>query len=148
MRRILITFLAFGLLIGAVVPAQATTRVERTVEGSYGAYPAPATGCNEVLGPWACLGIPTEATEAYFTAKVTDTHGQPVYVEVRSDGGSTVNHFCGETSEPIYFTPGSGLEFDLGLGRGPVPLPGLNGCPATDSIKTSGTIRVTLSNLP
>ncbi|HVE93235.1 MAG TPA: hypothetical protein VNE62_13190, partial [Actinomycetota bacterium] len=98
---------------------------------------------NEVLGTYACLIIPTEATEAYLTAKVTDTHGQPVYFEVSSDNGSTVRRFCGETSGPVYFRPGSTLEFDVGLSRGFVQ----HDCPA-NSIKTIGTIRVTLSNLP
>ncbi|HVE92624.1 MAG TPA: hypothetical protein VNE62_10065 [Actinomycetota bacterium] len=73
---------------------------------------------------------------------MTDTHGQPVYVEVFGD--SRVGQFCGETSEPVYFRPGSTLEIYVGLATGRVSG---HTCPA-NIIKTSGTIRVTLSNLP
>jgi hypothetical protein len=143
-KRSLITFMILGLMAGSVATTQAEApdRVERTVEGSYGPYPAPVTGCNSPLGRFACLIIQTRPTEAFFTAKVTDAHGQPVFVEVRS-GGGVVAIFCGETTEPIGpFEPGTSLEFHVGLNNWLVTLD----CPA-NRIKTNGTIRVTLSNL-
>lgn len=142
MKRILVLLVTLGLLLISLGTAEAgsTKRVERTVEGSYGAYPAPVTGCNSALGPFACLIVQTRPTEAFFTANVTDTHGQPVYVEVFSRGGLLAT-FCGKTTRPIAFTPGYSLEFDIGLARLMTA-----GCPA-HRIKTTGTIKVTLSNL-
>ena len=173
MRRYLIGFLVLGLMAGSVATAEAKKRpakrqarqeakqnqktkqegkqeakqgaseprVERTVEESYGPYPAPVTGCNSVLGPYACLIIPTDSREAFFTAKVSDAHGLPVFVEVR--GGGLNARFCGETKKPIRFRPGAELYFNVAL-----PYWGIQThCPA-HSIKTTGTISVTLSNLP
>jgi hypothetical protein len=154
MKRFLVLFMVVGLMAGAAATAEAKKkpkpkpepepiRLERTVEGSYGPYPAPATGCNEALGSWSCLTIPTSATEAFFTAKVTDAHGQPVFVEVGSSYSGTIARFCGETSEPIRFHRGDELHFYVAL-----PVWGVQAvCPA-HSIKTTGTISVTLSNLP
>ena len=151
MKRILIVLMVLGLLAATVVTAEAKglnrRRVERTVEGSYGPYPAPVTGCNEPLGSWSCVSIPTRTTEAFFTAKVTDAHGQPVFVEVYSFtqwGGQHVTTFCGETTEPIRFEAGEELNFYVALPLWPVS--SLD-CPA-NRIKTTGTISVTLSNLP
>jgi hypothetical protein len=151
MKRFLIMFMVLGLVAGSVATAEAKKakkpiRVERTVEGSYGPFPAPVTGCNEPLGAWACLRIPTHATEAFFTAKVKDVHGQPVFVEVDAfgeNGHSNVARFCGEMNEPIRFEPGAELVFYVALPVWGVQLE----CPA-HSIKTTGTISVTLSNLP
>ena len=145
MKRFMILMMALGLLAGSVATAEAAkkttkpTRTERTVEGKYGPYPAPVTGCNEPLGQWACVAIPTRTDERFLTAKVTDTHGQPVFVEVR--GGNGVQAFCGETTEPISFSGGSTLYFHVGLNNWLASLH----CPA-HRIKTTGTITVTLSN--
>jgi hypothetical protein len=147
-KRFLITFLILGLALGSVATAEAKKRkpgrVERTVTGSYDLYPAPVTGCNEPLGSWACLKIESRSTEAFFTATVTDAHGQPVFVEVLS-GGEDVATFCGATTKPVAFKRGSLLEFHVGLNNWPPRLVSLD-CPA-NRIKTYGTIRVTLSNL-
>jgi hypothetical protein len=142
-KRILVMVVSLGLLVVSLGTAEAAkpTRTERTVQGSYGPYPAPVTGCNSPLGPFACLIVHTRPTERFFTAEVTDTHGQPVYVEVSHTGRAPVS-FCGKTTRPIEIEPGSSLEFDIGLNRwGITP-----DCPA-HRIKTTGTIRVTLSNL-
>lgn len=146
MKRFLILLMALGLIVGSVATAEAakktrTTRVERTVEGSYGPpYVAPVTGCKSLLGPWACLSVDTRPTEAFFTAEVTDAHGQPVFVSVISEF-ATLATFCGKTTRPISFNPGAGLEFRIGIDSGQLE------CPAA-SVKTIGTISVTLSNLP
>lgn len=142
MKRALVLLVSLGLFAISLGTAEAGSnkRVDRTVQGSYSAYPAPVTGCNSPLGSFACLIVTTRSTEAFFTANVTDTHGQPVYVDVVSRGGILAS-FCGKTTQPIAFVPGATLEFDIGLGRWPSA-----SCPAS-RLKTTGTIRVTLSNL-
>lgn len=113
MKRLLVLVLTMAMAFSAVATAEAreSGRTERTVQGSYGAYPTPVTGCNSALGPWACLIVRTRAKEAFFTATVADTHGQPVGVDVFS-GGRLLASFCGKTTRPIAITPGSTLEFD------------------------------------
>lgn len=147
MKRLLIMFITMVMAVGAVATAEAKQpqRTERTVQGTYGAYPTPVTGCNEPEGKWACLSVPTRSTERFFTAKVTDTHGQPVYVEVGQGTGERIV-FCGETKEPIAIRPGAELSFSIGL-TWPHP-PALQEqvkCTA-NRVKTTGTIKVTLSN--
>lgn len=153
MKRISILFMVLGLVAGSVATAEAAkktkqpTRVERTVEESYGPFPAPVTGCNDLGGPFACAVIPTRTTEAFFTAKVTDAHGLPVFVEVSAASGNgayNVARFCGETTEPIRFHPGSDLFFYVGLPVWP-SVQAAAACPA-NKIKTTGTISVTLSH--
>lgn len=51
MKRFVIMFMVLGLVAGSVATVEAKgkkrdIRIERTVEGSYGPYPAPITGCN------------------------------------------------------------------------------------------------------
>ena len=151
MKRFLIMFLVLGLMISSIVTADAREkkkprRVERTVVGSYGPYPAPVTGCSSVWGPFACVFVSANQTERFFTAKVTDVHGQPVFVEVGLNSNHNFARFCGETKKPIRIKPGDSLEFYVGL---PVTWASWiqTDCPA-HSIKTTGTISVTLSNRP
>lgn len=142
MKRLLVMLMSLGLLAVSLGTAEAgkSRRVERTVQASYGAYPAPVTGCNSAMGPFACLIVQTRPAEAFFTATVADAHGQPVYIEA-SSGGHLLAAFCGRTTRPIAITPGATLEFDIGVGRWPSAAP----CPA-HRVKTTGTIRVTLSH--
>ncbi|HVE98006.1 MAG TPA: hypothetical protein VNA12_02375 [Mycobacteriales bacterium] len=146
MNRILVAVLSLGLIVASGATADAKrrpTRVERVVEGRYEAYPAPVTGCNEPLGNFACLIVETRANETYFTAKVTDTHGQPVFFEVRSEQDDSYMHFCGETSEPIAIAPRTRLHVFVALNGW-----GIAGGCMHGRVKTTGTIRVTLANLP
>lgn len=148
MKRFLILFVVLGLTVGSLATAEAKKsrqRVERTVAGAYGPYPAPVTGCNSPLDSYACMSVQTKRGERFFTANVTDTHGQPVFVEVRAFSASSLRRhsFCGETEQPIPFAAGSHLEFDVAVGRDVRNLD----CP-TNRVKTIGTISVTLSNLP
>lgn len=149
MKRVLTFFMILGLVAGSVATADAKKprqRVERTVEGEYGPYPAPVTNCSEPLGAWACMEISTGPKDRFFTAKVADAHGQPVFVQATNGAGHTIATFCGDASTPVAIEPGAGLRFyvsgvpflfaDLFLD-----------CPA-NRIKTTGTISVTLSNLP
>lgn len=148
MKRILLVLFSFGLLAASIGPVEAAKgkRIERTVHGQYGAYPAPVTGCNEPLGPWSCLSVKTRPSESYFAASVTDTHGQPVAVDVYTRLGSGhfryLTSFCGKTTRPIAFTRGWSLHFEVGMTSGtPVPC-------VMNRVKTTGKIRVTLANQP
>lgn len=147
MKRILIMMVSLGLLVVSLGTAEAKNRrVERTVQGTYQAYPTPVTACNTLTvdsGSWACLIVQSRRTEAFFTATVADTHGQPVLVNVYSRGG-WLTSFCGQTKRPVAITPGAGIEFDIGQGRAPFATDLLS-CPQ-HIIKTTGTIKVTLSN--
>lgn len=152
MKRFMVMFLILGLIAGSVVTAEAKKkkkpkRVERTVEGSYDLPPLVVAGTCAQSGAIGCVLIATGSEEAFLTAEVTDAHGQPVSVQVsaNTDGeigdDVTFGTFCGETTEPIPFDPGSELHFWVGsLG------PELAGCPP--GIATTGTVTVTLSNLP
>lgn len=142
--RLAVVMVVVALGFGSVGTADAKkpTRTERTTQGTYGAYPAPVTGCNEPLGTFACVIVKARSSEQYFTAKLTDLHGQPVFVEVRS-GGRRVTTFCGATPEPVAISPGKSLEFHVGLNNWLIS----TDCPA-HRVKTTGTISVTLSNLP
>ena len=90
------------------------------------------------------------------TAEATDAHGQPVSVWVVDtsegrdglDGTSEVyGIFCGKTTKPIRFDPGTTLELWIGGHWWPTwwIVPEM-GCPSVPG--TTGTINVTLSNLP
>ncbi len=157
MKRFLILFMVLGLIAGTALSAEAKRasrkRVERTVEGSYGPSPAlvEISRCDDASGASDCVVVGSRPTETFFTANVTDAHGRPVYVEVSGGGINRGTSFCGETSRPIYFDPGSTLEFRFE----PTPYfwstwgidwTGPLDCPYR--IKTTGTITVTLSNLP
>ena len=154
MKRLLVVVLIIGLYAGSMATAEAkrkkARRVERTVEGTYGAVPEAFTGCNADRGSFACVVVDARPREAFFTAKVTDAHGQPVFVQVVDGGGGTIGTFCGETTRPVPFDSASRLEFLI------EPAPhffshwGVNWLGPLDCpyrVKTSGSINVTLSNL-
>jgi hypothetical protein len=158
MKRFLIMFVALGLVAGSVATAEAAKRprrVERTVERTYECNPF---GVWPPVCGWNQISVETRATETFFSAKVTDAHGQPLYVEVYEGARSFwddvydgvgedpadrfVGSFCGETSEPIAFDRGTyALTFSIVMGAPPMS------CPA-GRFATTGTIGVTLSNLP
>lgn len=108
MQRLLIMLMALTMSVGAVAAAEAEQprRTDRTVHGSYGPYPAPVTGCHSALGPFACLVVDTRPVERFFSARVTDNHGQPVHVEVFSES-RRIAAFCGQTATATAFPGGS-----------------------------------------
>jgi hypothetical protein len=158
MKRFLILFMILGLIAGSVATADAgqagRKRAERTVEGSYATQFVPFSGlvtapCAE-SGAIGCVTVQTRAQEEYLTATVTDAHGQPVLVAVDSwdphTGAPTeYGTFCGETEEAIRFRPGVELRFAPGYWDPYLPTPWAT-CPP--GFGTTGTISVTLSNLP
>ena len=144
-KRLLIMIITMAVTIGTVTNAAATTaRSERTLYGSYGPNPSPVTGCNEVLGSWACMIVRTQPTERYVAVKVTDTHGLPVYFSVFIPSTGFWVDACGEIKAPIAFgNGGPNLEIEVGVSRWVAQTK----CPAS-SVKTTGTIKVTLSDQP
>ena len=82
-------------------------------------------------------------TEQFLTVKVTDTHGLPVYFSVFNPGTGFFAGFCGETGLPLSLDKSRYMEIEVGVSRMVVQTK----CPAS-SVKTTGTIKVTLSNLP
>jgi hypothetical protein len=140
--------MVLGLVAASVATAEAKgkkkpSRAERTVETRY--------ECEPAVFPPVCSGqyreyVETRATEAFFTAKVSDAHGQPLYVNVYEDYPGKhrlVGSFCGETSEPMSFHPGAVLTFSIDIYISVAPV----SCPA-GRLATNGTTTVTLSNLP
>ncbi|MGH2757405.1 MAG: hypothetical protein ACRDI3_06420 [Actinomycetota bacterium] len=154
MKRTLVLMLVMTLCVGTFASAEAKKkkkpkRVERTVEGSYDAPPLVIAGTCAQSGAIGCVSIATGPGELYITkAKITDSHGQPVVVSVsaNTDGeiGDDVSYgtFCGELEEPIQFDPGVELHLWVGVIEDAVT----QAC--APGLATSGSITVTLSNLP
>jgi hypothetical protein len=142
MKRILIVLITMVMTLGLTAAAQAAEpqRSRRTIHGSYRPYPSPVTGCNELLGSWACMIVHTQPTERFAAVRVTDAHGLPVYFSLFIPG-TGFRGFCGETKTPISIVSGRDLEIEVGVSRWVAQ----TDCPA-NSIKTVGTIKVTLSN--
>lgn len=158
MKRFLILFMILGLIAGSVATAEAEQagrkRVERTVEGTYDTQFVPYGGlvtntCDRETTV-GCVIIETRSKEAFFSAKVEDAHGQPVLVTVTDiptpfGVPHTYGTFCGETKEPIAFDRGEGLRFSIGYWDPGLPT---NWASCPPGFGTTGTVSVTLSNLP
>ena len=152
MRRVLVVMTILGLLAGSLAaPADAAKkkRTKRTVKGSYDAPALIVAGSCSQTGGIGCVSIVTAAKERYLRAKVTDQHGQPVYVSISAnlegddfEDDTSYGSFCGKTKKPIPVDPGVELHLWVGFQVDP----GFVGC--VPGIATSGTIKVTLSNLP
>jgi hypothetical protein len=142
MRRLLTAAVVLGLVLGGVGSAEAkpAVRSTRTIYGSYRPYPSPVTGCNDPLGSWACMIVRARPTERFVTVKVTDTHGLPVYFSILNPGTGFFAGFCGETG-PLSLDEIRYMEIEVGVSRMVVQ----TDCPAS-SVKTTGTIKVTLSS--
>jgi hypothetical protein len=99
-------------------------------------------------GAIGCVAIVTAPNEKFLSAEVTDQHGQPVFVSVSADtdgdnsDDASYESFCGSTEEAIAIDPGVEVHLWVGL----TPDSGFVGC--APGIATSGTISVTLSNMP
>lgn len=154
MKRFLIAFMVLGMMFGAVATAEAKKRPTRAVRAYSGTYATPFVPFNAGCSPTAgrgCVTVDTRSTESSLTAKVTDSHGLPVFVQVwentDGDGMEDVLHgaFCGETTEPISFPPGAELHFWVGFTYS-YGSP-YERCPG-GLIATTGTVSVSLSNRP
>ena len=157
MKKFPILFMILGLIAGSVATAEAkrkaVSRVERTVEGGYDTQFVPFLDGNRACKPSdaiGCVTIQTSPKEEFLTASVTDAHGQPVMVRVDTwDTNTDMSHeygrFCGETDKPIHFSPGVELRFLPGYWDPYLPT---NWADCPPGFGTTGTIRITLSNLP
>jgi hypothetical protein len=168
MKKVLVVALTAGLLAGALVgpadagkkkkkpvPPPAPVKVERVVEADYtttGLGATTPTGAGGGICPMAdptaleCLAVPLQVGEAYVKVEVKDAAGQKVagYLsqgDTDGDGiGNLYGEFCGAHTEPVEMLSQS---VPLGINM-------YNGATATcqPSITTTGTVIVTLSNLP
>lgn len=151
MNRILTMLMIAILSVGSITVAEARKnppRHERTVEGTYNGTWLPFG--NRVCastGGVGCMTVTAKAGESYLTAKVTDAHGQPVFVSVYEQVSDAdwdevppfYGSFCGTTTQPIRIRPGSTYELWVGYWDPWIPscVPGM---------ATVGTVSVTLSN--
>ena len=154
MKRSLVLLMILGLIAGSVATAEAKKRprrVERTVEAGYtqGSYPLDDPYCWRPGG--SCVRIEPRKGESFFTATAVDAHGLPVLVSAwgPETGQGTqrfyYGSFCGETDEPIAFLPGFDVDLRVELPGGNLSPSVVADCPMSG---TTGTISVTLSNLP
>ena len=166
MKRTLIVLMVLGLVFGSLIgsaeakkkkkkPVQTPVRVERVVEITYNgpnigiSSPAVSGGiCQlDTTSPGACVETPTTADDVYAKIEIVDAAGQKVAGSVSQgdtdgDGVSDIyGQFCGATAEPLALTaPGA-----------PLRVTAYNGVCAdgsTASVMTTGTIKITFSNLP
>lgn len=158
MKRAISVVLALGLLAGAfALPAEAAkkkkkkvVRVERVVELPYQCPCGPSTPVAS-QGFWLAGGtfgggpVATGGEENFVKVEVTDQSGQTVYVGLGqdTDGDGFSDGFgdvCGSTEEPLAVpAPGSEVSAFVYVGT----------CPdGTPSIATSGTVKLTFSNIP
>jgi hypothetical protein len=159
MKRSLAVLLVLGLAASfAVAPAQAKkkkkpVRVERVVEATYQAPGLGATvaGAGGGICPFAdpttqtCIEFPLQLGEKYVKVEITDATGGSVAGSVSqgdTDGdgvGNLYGQFCNAHPEPIKMESSSApLRVSF--------YPG--GDPSCVSTPTTGTIKVTFSNMP
>lgn len=146
MRR-LIGLLAIGLAAVAL-PARAEDKVTRTEAVTY-ADPAIGTaGIGICLQGDSCVFVEPEEGERYVSIEITDNLGLPVYASFIQDttgDGSWLStddytvHFCGKTPTPLAIVA---KTVSVWVWATPGVLPA---CAGTAS---SGTVKVTFSNLP
>lgn len=155
MRRIIGAVLIFGLMFGAISTAEAgkkkkkPKRVERKVDYE---YTAPSPGISGVVGACmtvlgvegtACQDTPVGPKDLYVMVSVEDATGQPTNFDLAQDsdpspGLEIFASGCGETTDPVAITPGLPLRVSVTAIGGP-------DCPGA---ATTGTVKITLSNLP
>lgn len=168
MRKALAVALSLGLLAGALaMPAEAAkkkkkkkpvavTKVEEVVEiayqgGNLGVATPVTTGGACLVDPtmpFSCKSaVPTQPGMKYIKVEVTDATGQKAggFLSQQDADGDGLNdgfgEFCGAHAEPI----------PLELESAPVGVslyPGVCADGSSPSIVTTGTIKVTFSNMP
>lgn len=159
MKKPLSTMIVVGLVAGAfALPAEAKkkkskpVRTERVVEFEYSgpgvgiATPEASVGyCYQFPVADQCLAVYPEAGEKYLKVEVIDSSGTKVagflsQGDLDGDGiGDLYGDFCGahESAVPLELEM-STVELSLYDGA----------CGTGPSVMTSGTIKVTLSNMP
>lgn len=154
MKKILVTAVVIGLVAGslaapAVAKKKKPKRVERVVET---VYELPATGVGAPVGSGVCFGATNScgraavgAGEKFVKVEITDASGLPVSFDLGQDTDPDafgtehdLGQFCGTTGDkPIEIVPGAEiLVFPWMIG------------PSCASVGTTGTVTLTISNLP
>ena len=146
MKRFLILMVVLGLVVGSVATAEAKKKKKkpapyvRVVEGTYD-NPAPGIGGVVTLnGAGGTMEVATASNESYMSVEIIDDSGQNAYFGIAADG-TIIGGGCGKTEEPFAITPGVAHNITVTMG------PGLE-APSCVGIATSGTIKVTLTELP
>jgi hypothetical protein len=151
MKKTLVLLVALGLIAGSfAAPATAKkkkkkkpVRVERVVEARY-EFPA-GIGSSSIGGACSgCPAFPNSPDELYVAVEVTDdaspTAGVSFSWDTDGDGVSDTGfEVCGATDGFIE------IPSSVSITAFPWILPGAD-CP--DGVSTSGTIKVTFSNMP
>jgi hypothetical protein len=165
MKRILVLLMIAGLIAGSVATAEAKkkkkkvsapVRMEEVVEiaytgGNIGVATPAATGGSCLVDqtvPFHCLNaVPPFVEASFIKVEVIDSSGQKAggFLSQGDVDGDTIadgyGDFCGAHPEPVAMnTPGAPVDISLFMGvcsdaSGP-------------SIVTTGTIKVTFSNMP
>lgn len=167
MKKLLVLMMILGLVLGSIATAEAgkkkkkaappaPTRIEKVVEHKYSGGNLGVTaagvgggGCfNDPSMPFACIKIVPPGSEyTYVKLEVTDASGQKAggFISQQDADGDGLSdgygNFCGSHPEPVALeVPGGELGVSLYLGT----------CAdgTTPSIVTSGTIKLTFSNMP
>ena len=151
MRKSLTVLLAASLVTGALLAPSADAakkkkkpkKVSRTVTQTYQA-PAIGNGAGVCLKPTnSCAETPTATADKYVIIEITDAAGLPVNAgfgqEIDGElGVENYQAFCGKTPKPVKIEPGYPITVF------PWAAPGA-ACPG---VATTGTVKLTLSNLP
>ena len=167
MKKMLVLMMVLGLIVGSIATAEAgkkkkppapvaPTRIEKVVEQKYSGGNAGATAAgvgggacfNDPSLPFACIKVMTPGAEyTYVKIEVTDASGQKAggfISQQDADGDGLADgygEFCGAHPEAVALeVPGGELGVSMYFGT----------CAdgATPSIVTSGTIKLTFSNMP
>lgn len=167
MKKSLISLLVLGLLAGSLVGTAeakkkhkkppAPARVERVVEVKYQMPPIGVSGPSQVGAagicpldldnPGNCVETPTTGDDMFVKVEVDDAAGQKVagFLSQGDTNGDGVSDgygtFCGSSADPIpVAAPGVPLRVSF--------YAGVCDDNATPSLPTTGTIKLTFSNLP
>lgn len=147
MKRILVLVMVLGLVFGSIATADAKKKKKkskkpyvRVVEGTYD-NPAPGVGGIVTLnGAGGTFDVPTAGNEYYMSVEVIDDSGQQTYFGIAEEN-TIVAGGCGKTETPMEITPGAAYNITVTMG------PGLN-APTCPGVATTGTIKVTLTEVP
>ena len=163
MKKTLSTLVIMGLIFGAFMaaPAEAkkkkkkAVRTQRVVEidytlGNIGAATPAYTGgvCFvDPTMPASCKEVPVMASEKYIKVEVQDSSGTtvPGFISQGDTDGDGISdgygQFCGAHEAPVQLTsPGTAVGVSM--------YPGTCADASGGGIPTTGTIKVTLSNMP
>lgn len=153
MKKFLVLAVVLGLVAGSLgAPAMAKkkkkgAKVERVAEAT---YDNPAIGIGGVVSSGSAGGsaeFPLMPGETFFSLDVTDASGTAVYASLSQDTDPSTPSWeifagvCGKTTEPIEVAPDLPVRVTITAGPG-------RQVPTCAGVASSGTIKVTLSNLP